>query len=71
MHVETFRKLRKIPHQHHSQVDSDNSFKEKALEVVGHVGDDDEEQGGNVDGEDGAQQPPCVIHVSCRTCSKI
>ena len=33
------------------------SLKEEGLEVVGHVGDGDEEQGGDVDGEDGAQQP--------------
>ena len=26
------------------------------------MGDDDEEQGGDVHGEDGAQQPPCLIH---------
>ena len=59
-------------HQHHSQVDGDNGLvhdalvhymqsrsaclKEEGLEVVGHVGDDDEKQGGDVDGENGAQQ---------------
>ena len=31
-------------------------LKEEGLEIVGHVGDDEEEHGGNVDGEDGAQQ---------------
>lgn len=31
-------------------------LEEEGLEVVGHVGDDDEEQGGDVDSEDGSQQ---------------
>ena len=31
-------------------------LKEEGLEIVGHVGDDEKEHGGNVDGEDGAQQ---------------
>ena len=31
-------------------------LKEEGLEVVGHVGDDDEKQGGDVDSKDGAQQ---------------
>ena len=31
-------------------------LKEEGLEIVGHVGDDEEEYGRNVDGEDGAQQ---------------
>ena len=31
-------------------------LKEEGLEIVGHVGDDEEEHGWNVDGEDGAQQ---------------
>ena len=33
-------------------------LKEEGLEIVGHVGDDDEEPGGDVDGEDSAQQSP-------------
>ena len=33
-------------------------LKEEGFEVVGHVRDDDEEQGGDVNSEDGAQQPP-------------
>ena len=31
-------------------------LKEEGLEIVGHVGDDEEEYGWNVDGEDGAQK---------------
>ena len=31
-------------------------LKEEGLEIVGHVGDDEEEHGGNIDGEDGAKQ---------------
>ena len=31
-------------------------LKEEGLEIVGHVGDDEEEHGRNVDGKDGAQQ---------------
>ena len=31
-------------------------LKEEGLEIVGHVGDDEKEHGGNVDREDGAQQ---------------
>ena len=38
------------------------SLEEEGLEVVGHVGDDDEEQGGDVDGEEGAQEPPPQHH---------
>lgn len=51
----------KDTHQHDSQVDGDNGFKEEVFEVVGDVGDDDEEHGGDVHGEDGAHQPPCVV----------
>ena len=39
------------------------NLKEEGLEVVGHVGDDDEEQGGDVDGEDGAQQSPGITDI--------
>ena len=31
-------------------------LKEEGLEIVGHVGDDEEEHSWNIDGEDGAQQ---------------
>ena len=44
--------------EQHRQVDRDDGLEEEGLEVVGHVRDDDEEQGGDVNSEDGAQQPP-------------
>ena len=46
--------------QHDSQVDGDDGFEEEGLEVVGHVRDDDEEQGWDVHSEDGAQQSPSM-----------
>ena len=44
--------------EHHSQVDRDDGLEEEGLEVVGHVRDDDEQQGGDVHSEDRAQQSP-------------
>ena len=45
-------------YQHNCEVHSNHSLEEERFEVVCHVGDDDEEHGGDVDSEDGAQQPP-------------
>ena len=44
-------------YQHDSEVDRDDGLEEEGFEVVGHVGDDDKEDGGDVDRQDGAQQP--------------
>ena len=44
--------------EHHGQVDRDDGLEEEGLEVVGHVRDDDEQQGGDVHSEDRAQQSP-------------
>ena len=50
--------------EHHGQVDRDDGLEEEGLEVVGHVRDGDEEQGGDVHSEDGAQQSPGeYLHV--------
>ena len=45
-------------YQHHREVHSNHRLEEERFEVVCHVGDDDEEHGGDVDSEDGAQEPP-------------
>ena len=45
-------------HQHHGQVDGDDSFKEEGLEVDGDVTHGVEKHSGNVDGGDVAEQPP-------------
>ena len=45
-------------YQHDSQIDRDDGLKEERFEVVGHVRDHDQEDGWDVDGEDGAQQSP-------------
>ena len=62
-------------YQHDSQIDRDDSLKEEGFEVVGHVRDHDQEDGWDVDGEDGAQQSPgkcnfnnyscCCLEKSC------
>ena len=44
--------------EHHGQVDRDDGLEEEGLEVVGHVRDDDEQQGRDVHSEDRAQQSP-------------
>ena len=41
----------------YSQVHCNNSFKVRSFEVVGAVADDVEEDGGHVDGHEGARQP--------------
>ena len=45
-------------YQHDSQIDRDDSLKEEGFEVVSHVRDHDQEDGWDVDGENGAQQSP-------------
>ena len=52
--------------QHHRQVDCYDSLEEEGFEVVGHVGDDDEEHGGDVDGKDSAKETP----ESCQNSSE-
>ena len=47
-----------VSYQHDCEVDRDDSLKEERFEVVGHVGDDDEEHGGDVDGQHRAKQSP-------------
>ena len=44
--------------EQYRQVDCDDSLKEEGLEVVGHVGDDDQQQRWDVNSKDGAQQSP-------------
>ena len=51
-------------YQHDSQIDRDDGLKEEGFEVVGHVRDHDQEDGWDVDGENGAQQSPVeYLHV--------
>ena len=40
-------------------------LKEEGLEIVGHVGDDEEEHGGDADGEDGSQQSSGIRCIIC------
>ena len=57
--------------EHHGQVDRDDGLEEEGLEVVGHVRDDDEQQGGDVHSEDRAQQSPGENFILlCRLCDK-
>ena len=54
-------------YQHDSQIDRDDGLKEEGFEVVGHVRDHDQEDGWDVDGENGAQQSPGKCN-NCRCC---
>ena len=50
-------------HQHHSQINSDDCFKEERLEIDSYMADKVEEQGGKVDGQDVAQDSSAENHV--------
>ena len=52
-----------VSYQHDCEVDRDDGLEEERFEVVGHVGDDDEEHGGDVDGQHRAKQSPGIVRV--------
>ena len=56
MVASTCRLAGKETHQHHRQVHRHNRLKEEGLEVVGHMGDDDEEDGWDVHCKDGPEE---------------
>ena len=48
-------------YQHDSQIDRDDGLKEEGLEVVGHMGDDNEEDGWDVHRQDCPEEPSEMI----------
>ena len=49
--------------QHHGEVDHHDGLEEERLEEVGEVGDDDQQDCGNVRGQDFSQQSPDMLRI--------
>ena len=54
-------------HQHHSQINSDDSFKEERLEIHSYMAHKVEEYGGNIDGQDVAEDSSAKDHIYSHT----
>ena len=54
--------MRYLSYQHHCEVDRYNCLKEEWFEVIGGVGDEYEEDSGNIDSENGSKEPSAKDH---------